>query len=459
MPEIGSFNSAKSFIEGLDLSNRHGPAFLFLGRNEATAPLVGMLIDKLLPEGPSDFNLHKFDTESAMPSAVAEALGSASLFPGRKVVLIKDPPFFSIQSKSSLDWEDFVQLLEADKVKKAATVLATLLHETSLRPENVAEMDDSQFRKAAGVDEDFDIASVRKFVQTNQPLIDRLMSVGQADWSWLESWIKASGAKVDVALVVTAEKVDKRSKLFKVFKKHGTVFDLAASSQREEKEQLHSFFARYAKERGLKFSREAATLFLQRVGNDLGALKRELEKLSLSNTTVTGTIDIEQVEELVTAHKIDELYELNEALGNKDVALALKIVRKLLDQGFHPLAIFQGMANYLLKLFLLHQALAGIGLKNMSQIGSYPRFQKEILPLIKKHWEEGCPEIIKKSHPYGLFKMVPKAASFCTTQEFLEIIQALYHFDLALRTSAIPPDLVLEALLFQVIKGESSGGK
>ena len=453
MPEISGLNRAKSYIEGLDLSKKQGKAFLFFGPNEATAPLVNVLIEKLLPEGTSDFNLHKFDTETASPSSVAEALGSASLFPGRKAVLIKEPPFFAVKSKTAADWTDFFKFLEADKVKKAAAVLAALLHNSSVDPENAAEMSEAQLRNAADIQEEFDAARVRKFIQANLSLLQKMLSSGKADWSWLESWIKSSSTD-DTALVVVAEKIDKRSKLFKVFKKYGILFNLAASSQREEKEQLRSFFARYAKETGVKFTKEAAALFLQKIGNDLGALKREMDKLSLSLPDGSRIVEIEHVNDLVTSHKIDELYELNEALGNKELASALTIIRKLLDQGFHPLAIYQGIANYLLKLFLLHQALAGIGQEKRPQMGSYSRFQREIMPSIKEYWEEGWPEILKKAHPYALFKMAPKALSFCTTQEFLGIIQALYHFDLALRSSNTPPDLVLESLILFVVKGD-----
>ncbi len=453
MPEITGFKAAKTYIEKSDWGKEKGMACLFAGEGEVAASLAIQLAERLLPEGSQDFNFHKFDSETAIPSAVAEALGSISLFPGRKVVLVKDPPFLAARTKSTLAWSDFFKLLEAGKTRRAAA----FLQNTPLDPDSVAEMDDEQIKKAAHLPDNADPAVIRQFVQANRDLMNRLFQARHGDWSWLESWIRACRNHLETALLVVAEKVDKRSSLFKAFKDHGIVFNLAASNRRGQREQLQALFVAHAKERGLKFSREAAALFLQKVGSDLGALKREMDKLAAMVGTMPQEVSADLVDKLVVVHKTDELYELNEAIGNRDVVSALRTARHLIDQGFHPLAIFQAVTNYLLKLFLLHQALAGIGLNGRS-IGSYSRFQNDLLPAIKEYWQEGCPEILRSAHPYGLYKMASKAVSFCTSGEFIDILQSLYHFDLALRSSSTPPELVLETMFLQILKGDALHG-
>jgi len=458
LPELKSLIAANSYIKKFSSQSDKNRVFLFLGPTDAVKPLVQALLNKLMAQESSEFNTFYFDAETATPQGVAEALCATSLFSETKAVVINDPPFFISKSKKPIDWNKLFNSINSGNKQKAMSMLVRQLQASSVEPADLLEMDISLLQKSLKIPEEIDVIKVKEFIEDNFSSLTSIMEASSGDWSWLEEWIKKSDAQSTTALFLMANKVDSRIGLFKTIKKHGVVFNLAPSSPQAEKEQVQAIFASKAKKLGLIFSKDAAQLFFNRVGNDIGAVHRELDKLASSPEAKHGKITADLVDQIVAYHKTDELYELNEAIGNKDGLLAISIVKRLMDQGIHPMVICQTISNYLLKLFLLHQALAGIGHKGKG-IGTYSTFQNAIFPAIKGYWQEGCPDIIKNSHPYALYKMASKALLFGDSQDFMAKLQLLYTFDLHLRSSSkVPGELVIEDMIMQIIQERPLNG-
>jgi DNA polymerase-3 subunit delta len=115
--------------------------------------------------------------------------------------------------------------------------------------------------------------------------------------------------------------IDSRKKMLKDAQKTGTVF----KSEKVRDYQLVEWISNYVKGRGMQISSKAALLLAEFLGNDLGKIVNEINKLEI----VLGkkaSINDEHIELHIGISKDYNVYELNNALALKDSVKAMKIV-------------------------------------------------------------------------------------------------------------------------------------
>lgn len=137
----------------------------------------------------------------------------------------------------------------------------------------------------------------------------------------LESYLEQP---VDTTIFVIGYKYktyDSRTKLMKAAVKNGLVF----KSDKVRDYQLADWIQSYVKTAGYTISSKACILLGEFLGNDLGRIVSELEKLSilLEKGTVINEVHIE---ENIGISKDYNVFELTNALGAYDVPKAFKIV-------------------------------------------------------------------------------------------------------------------------------------
>jgi DNA polymerase-3 subunit delta len=122
------------------------------------------------------------------------------------------------------------------------------------------------------------------------------------------------------------DKVDSRSKLYKALKK----FKFVEEFNKLKPLALASWIKKRVAVSKKTISPGAVSLLLTYVGNELWQIEQEVSKLVHHSS---GEIKEEDVKSLVQA-KIDEnIFNLVEAIGRKDKALALKLIEEKLNSG------------------------------------------------------------------------------------------------------------------------------
>jgi len=134
-------------------------------------------------------------------------------------------------------------------------------------------------------------------------------------------------------LVLEAEKVDMRRAPFPKIKKVGAVVECKAPYDN----QLPNWIISRVRGMGQRISPEAAQFLATYTGSDLSALASALEKAS--TYAGNGPIDIEAVSETVGAGRVHTVFELTDALGDRQPAAALRALGTLLDAGEAPLKV------------------------------------------------------------------------------------------------------------------------
>jgi DNA polymerase-3 subunit delta len=115
--------------------------------------------------------------------------------------------------------------------------------------------------------------------------------------------------------------LDKRSKAYKSIEKSGVVFE----SKKIHDSKLIEWIERYIVSRKYKIAPAAAKLMADYLGNDLSKVVNEIDKLTITLSEGT-TIDASHIEKNIGISKDFNIFELQNALGRKDVIKSTQIV-------------------------------------------------------------------------------------------------------------------------------------
>jgi DNA polymerase-3 subunit delta len=214
-------------------------------------------------------------------------------------------------------------------------------------------------------------------------------------------------------------KLDKRTRFYKTLKDNAVVYRAAKISEK----QIPQWIEAYLHEQGYGIQPKAGYLLTEYLGNDLKKITNELDKLLLDDRA-SKEISIEDIERNVGISKDYNIFELQNALGRKDVVTTTKIVNFYrANVKDNPLAMLTAsLFNYFSKLFSLEH-----------------RSSKESKEAVAKSL--GIPNFVLDEHV--------KAANRYKHQ-FNEVFEILHEYDLRARgindSGTAEPELIREMI-------------
>ena len=117
--------------------------------------------------------------------------------------------------------------------------------------------------------------------------------------------------------------IDKRKKVAAELERSGVVLD----SKKMRDDQLPAFINGYLREKGLVADNKSVLMMRESIGADLSRLASEIDKLAIALPAGSLNITPELVEEHIGISKEYNNFELQNALVNKDILKANKIVQ------------------------------------------------------------------------------------------------------------------------------------
>ena len=155
------------------------------------------------------------------------------------------------------------------------------------------------------------------------------------------SAVLQAGFGADVIFLLSAPEVDKRRSFYRWLSKQAAlqVFDRLDASRSGWEEGVSDLVRSLGEKIGLRFEEEALDLFVLLTGGDTRTIKSELEKLDLFLGKKERQVNLETVRTTVPMSRSGVIFELGNALANRDLERALGLVRKLLDQGEKAIGI------------------------------------------------------------------------------------------------------------------------
>lgn len=146
-------------------------------------------------------------------------------------------------------------------------------------------------------------------------------------------------------------KLDGRKKITKVLKAKHVLFE----SKKLYENEIPGWIEKYLKSKGYGIFPEAAMLLSENLGDDLSRVANEIEKLFISLPTGTK-INKVHIEENIGISKEYNVFELQRALGQRDVVKANKIIFYFASdpKRYPALMVIPILFNYFLNLMTIH---------------------------------------------------------------------------------------------------------
>ena len=218
-------------------------------------------------------------------------------------------------------------------------------------------------------------------------------------------------------LVLISPKLTSKTKFYSTLDKLATTVDFP----RLYDNQIPTWIEAKVREYGRKIEREAVLILHKYVGNNLSDIAFEIEKLVMY-VGDRGSINSLDVESVVGFSKTYNIFQLNDAIGEKDCEKGLEILKNLFLLGEKPGTVIYRLAEHLERL-----------IKTKSFV-----FQKG-----------ASLSSILKVHPYYAQKYPSQARNF--SQEELEKgLVLLYQTDVDLKSSRMPDKILMELLVYNL---------
>jgi DNA polymerase-3 subunit delta len=229
-------------------------------------------------------------------------------------------------------------------------------------------------------------------------------------------------------LVLTASSKKGMEKLTATIESIGQVIQFPPLTEREAPRWLQE----RARQLGKTVTLQAASLLVELVGLDLYRLERELEKLA----TYVGDrerIDLEDVRQTTSSQRSFSVFELLRQVGRRRSNQAVTTLRSLILAGESPLGILALLAR---QVRLIWQVKDGLDRgMNVAEIGQRLNLSS-----------------------YVLRNYVDQTSHF-TEAELYQTHQAICEADLALKSTSISPEMILETLVFSLCRNRRGTGE
>ncbi|MDR5695006.1 MAG: DNA polymerase III subunit delta [Armatimonadota bacterium] len=242
-------------------------------------------------------------------------------------------------------------------------------------------------------------------------LVKRLEALSAREQERLASYLEER--EPPSALVMVASTLDKRRRLYQVAKRAGEVMEFPRLPARA----LLFHVKKQVEGEGKRISDAVAMTLIALVGNSLRDLVSEVAKL-VAYVGDRKVITVQDIQEVCTRGHEVTIFQLVDAIGDRQLGPALGLLREVLQGGEPPLLILFMIARQF-RLILQAKALLERG-----------------LPSSRLHAELGVP-------PFLAQRLAEQSRKF-SLREVQGALSRLLQADVAIKSGTQPPDLALE---------------
>ena len=226
-------------------------------------------------------------------------------------------------------------------------------------------------------------------------------------------------------IFVSYQKIDNKNELVKLIKKVGEIIEVSDFS----KEDWPNVIAKLFSNRKVNISKDALSLFILKIGQDLSLAINEAEKLA----TYSDNITLEDVKALVATPLEDDVFALTNALIDKDYRKALKVFKDLKIQSHEPIALLPIIANQM-------------------------RFMYQVFYLAQQKYSEKQIVDELSAHPYRVTLTLNKVRKI-KEEQLLKVNHQLAELDQDIKSGFIDRFQGFELFILNQIKAGNYGSK
>ena len=264
------------------------------------------------------------------------------------------------------------------------------------------------------------------------------------------------GAVSDNTLIITTPKIDRRSALFKLCADRFEVreFGIPEKAYLAE-QQAQRAFREGLRTRGLQAKADVEELFLGRVGADSRQIANEVEKLALfvKGRPVVVPTDVVAI---TSTSATSVMWDLQDAVGERDLARALSVLQDLLARKESPIGVIVSIFGRLRDLLLYREALdrgwvrvtEGYGGNKQVEWKGFSPEDEQVLTVALKRPPRSV-------HPFAAGKLTRQAQRY-TLSKLRHNQKLVLEAHEKLVSSSMPQRVIIEMLLIRMMSSSDS---
>jgi DNA polymerase-3 subunit delta len=221
-------------------------------------------------------------------------------------------------------------------------------------------------------------------------------------------------------ICVASERINERVKFYKTFKEKGCVVNFWTLFDNK----IPDWIVGHLKKYGKRIDRDAAKLLQENAGNHLLSLANEIEKI-LIFIGDQKSITKKDVQKIVGVTKQETIFDLTDAVGNKDIKSALKILDRLLLNGVNGVYMIAMLTRHFSLLWRARAASKKLNIYDLAK-------ELHQSPMYAKKYKHQCRNFS------------PLALAHC--------FEYLYEADLQLKSTSVNQKIIMENLVLNLCR-------
>ncbi len=489
MPEI-NYKTLNSYLKDLEEDREtkgFAPVYLIYGEELLYKTAFEELLNALMPDVNRSLNYEPIGGANENLQEAIERVNTYSLLSGTKVVAICDSEIFYSKHDEDKFLEKSKEAFDTKDMKKAAENLVSLLGLLKLSFDDVSRANRSKTLNldADSLSDDRWLDKVIDYcVENSLPI-----SSGEDKAGLLQKTIEKGFPKGN-HLIITTDLIDKRRKLFKTIRNNGMIIDCSVpkGDRRADKtaqeavlsERMDAILGQFGK----SMDEGAYRAMYEMTGFDLRTFSNNLQKL-VSYVGDRKKITADDVESVLERTKKDPIYELTNAISERNIEKSLFFLGSLFEDDVHPLQILAAIINQVRRLLLVKGFLESAHGSSWHAGMKFGQFKNRVMPsiqafdrdllkqletwdnMISKDADKDNQGAMKKgekkrsktvtdlviaknpNNPYPVYQMLLKSEMF-TTDELIATLESLSQSDLRLKSTGQKPRLILEKAILSI---------
>lgn len=435
------------------------PVYLFHGEEEyLLAEALEEITAAIIPTADRELNLFNLSGGPDEMDRLCATLVLPPLLSGRKLVVVRDTHLF--HSKQTLG--TLIKGIREQVDKNPAKAAAAFLTFLEMAGWKLEDLRDGGWKTIS--DEDWNHLVDGDGKDERETWLPRVIDLCLMH----ASHQKKSGSNEDHLeellrhrippenhLILVAEAIDRRKKLFRVISELGVVLHFPKiKTEQKQKERLMEQVRGMLTEKNKKLTPEAWEALGRKTGFQLRESVQAVEKVMIFSGG-KSVIDAADVEMVVGKSKEDSVFQLVTALTEKDLAGSLHIFQELILQGVPYLMILAMISREIRHLLQAKLLLRSGVLSGYRFDMDYGEFQRKIPPLLKDLAVQGGKKEMGliSQHPFAVYQSLKNSRRF-TYEALLAHLDQLVQIDILMKSTGRDERLLIERFLIAVCSGK-----
>ena len=469
------------------------PVYLIYGQELLYKNSLDSLLDALIPANKRSLSYEPVEGTNENIKEAIERSNTYSLLSGPKVVAICDSKIFYSKQDQGRLLEKAKQAYDTNDIKKAAKYFLSLLGVLNISYDDVSKANRTKTIKL-DIDRFGDDQWIDKIVTFC--IENSLAIASQEDNAALLQNAVEKGFPKGNHLIITTDMADKRRKLFKTIREQGMIIDCSVptgdrrADRMAQEAVLSERMSEILDQVGKRMDKDAYMTLYEMTGFDLRTFSNNLQKL-ISYVGDKKNITADDVESVLKRTKKDPIYDLTNAVSERNMEKSLFFLDTLLADNLHPLQVLAAITNQMRRLLLVkgfvesphgrewhggiqfHQfksrIMSAIQAYDADLLGQFEMWDQMLSKQTGKDNQRSKNKNAKKKsrpitdlviaknpkNPYPVYQMLLKSEMF-TTDELIAVLESLGQTDLRLKSTGQKPRLILEKLIFFICQEQNN---